>query len=240
MRMNVRGTFALVGEAALVVAVYAVYSVIRVIVRGTDVEAFQNGAGIVDIERRLGIFIEPQVQALVTSLPAGDELVRQVYLWGYLPFIIGAAVLLYARNRVLYLRYRNAFFVAMAMGLVLFALLPTAPPRMFPELGFADLVNGMPQERAWKNEYAAVPSFHCGFTLLAAVALAHLYGFKPWPSLAVAVVPALMVLATVATANHWLLDAFAGWGVVLTAWWIAVGRPAAAAALSPRPLPLSG
>lgn len=240
MRMNARSTFALAGEAVLVVAVYAVYSVVRVVVRGTDVEAFQNGAGIVDIERRLGIFIEPQVQSLVTSMPGGEELVRQVYLWGYLPFIIGAAVLLYARNRALYLRYRNAFFVAMAMGLVLFALLPTAPPRMFPELGFADLVNGMPQERAWKNEYAAVPSFHCGFTLLAAVGLAHLHGFRPWPGLVFGVVPALMVIATVATANHWLLDAVAGWAVVGTAWWITVGRPAGAAAPAPEPLALGG
>ena len=70
---------------------------------------------------------------------------------------------------------RNMFMVAMALALVGYVLYPTAPPRMLPELGFADSVSdftGVSSDasvNALFNPYAAVPSMHVGFALMLAV-----------------------------------------------------------------------
>src|SRR3990170_1329119 len=64
-----------------------------------------------------------------------------------------------------------------AIGLVMFATLPVAPPRMFPEFGFIDTVHvhsGLYrsiQQSDFVNEFAAVPSFHFGWILLVGMAV---------------------------------------------------------------------
>lgn len=223
-RLRGRWSVVLAAEALLVLAVYAAYSVMRVVVAGDDGQAFDNAVKVIELERRSGVFVEAELQAAITAMPGGAEAMRQVYLWGYYPFLIGTGVLLYVRNRMLYAQYRNAFFLAMGIGLVFFAVLPVAPPRMFPELGFADLLNEPEPAAGWKNEFAAVPSFHCGFTLLAGVALAHLSGWRMPHSIAACSVPAVMLLSVVATGNHYFIDALVGWAIVLTAWSLMVRR----------------
>ena len=67
------------------------------------------------------------------------------------------------------------FMVAMGLALVGYVVYPTAPPRMLPELGFADSVSdftGVSSDsnvNALFNPYAAVPSMHVGFALMLAV-----------------------------------------------------------------------
>ena len=66
--------------------------------------------------------------------------------------------------------------VAMGLALVGYVLLPTAPPRFFPELGFVDTIAYYVNVKhdsglvaLFFNPYAAVPSMHVAFALLISV-----------------------------------------------------------------------
>jgi hypothetical protein len=146
-----------------------------------------------------------------------------VYLWLYLPLIISSAAILYVRDRELYRCYRNTFFAAAAAGLVFFTVLPVAPPRMLPELGFIAPLHAPMATSGAKNDFAAVPSFHFGFTMLAAMAIAHTFQWRSWITAGLALLPAVMLLAIVSTANHFFLDAAISAVVVGAAWMVCVG-----------------
>jgi hypothetical protein len=209
-------------EALTVVAAYLVYSTIRVFVEGTEARAVDHAIQIVSIEKTLGLFHEESVQRFVESQPWLAGTMKGIYLWAYLPLIITAAVIIYARDRDMYRCYRNTFFASAAIGLIFFAVVPVAPPRMLPELGFIDPIHASMTTSGAKNEFAAVPSFHFGFTMLAAMGVAHCFAWRRPLTIALAFLPAIMLLAIVSTANHFFLDAAIGALVVMAAWMICV------------------
>ncbi len=209
-------------EAGIMVAAYVAYQAVRVLVSSDPGEAFGNGFGVIETEQRLGIFVEPRLQSLVVEHGWLVALLNWTYVWGYLPVISAAAMYLYLRDHAAYTRYRNAFLVSGAAGLIVFALMPVAPPRMFPEFGFVDTVHANSvvyrqfQGSGMVNEYAAVPSFHFGWTLLIGIALVQTSQHALTRALAVTL-PAAMLAAIVFTANHYFIDALAGGIVVLGA-----------------------
>lgn len=212
-------------EALTVVAAYAAYSTIRVLVEGSEARAVDHAFTLVSMEQALGLFHEASIQQAVQSQPWLAAAMKGVYLWVYMPFLILAAAVLYARDREMYRCYRNTFFASAALGLVFFAIVPMAPPRMLPELGFIDPIHATMTTTGAKNEFAAMPSFHFGFTMLAAMGIAHSFGWHRLLTPALALVPSVMLLSIVSTANHFFLDAAVGAAVVLAMWTICVGMP---------------
>lgn len=214
-----------VAEAVLVITVYMAYSGVRVLVEGNEAAAVERAFQIIAIEQDLGLFHEATIQQAVYGQPWLASAMRWVYLWAYMPGIAMSAAIIYARERSLYRCYRNTFFVSLAIGLLCFTLLPTAPPRMLPEYGFVDTVHEHIRSTSGaKNDFAAIPSFHFGFTFLSAIAVSHAFRFRPWVVILAALFPAVMLLSIVATANHFFLDAAAGAAVIGVAWWLCVGR----------------
>ena len=211
-------------EALTVVAAYLTYSAIRVFVEGTEARAVDHAFQLVSIEKALGLFHEESVQRFVESMPWLAAAMKGVYLWAYLPVLVIAAAIIYVRDRELYRCYRNTFFVAACAGLIFFALVPVAPPRMLPELGFIDPIHPPMMTSGAKNEFAAVPSFHFGFTMLAAMGVAHTFGWRRWLTAGLALLPAIMLLAIVSTANHFFTDAAIGALVVMAAWMFCVSN----------------
>ena len=209
-------------EVVILIAAYFAYEVVRRLVAPNSDEAFHHAGSIIELEQRLGIFYEPQLQALVIDHHWLVTLFNWVYVWGYLPVICAAALFLYVRHHEAYTRYRNAFLLSGAVGLVIFATLPVAPPRMFPEFGFVDTVRESSVVYAHLdnsdvlNEFAAVPSFHFGWILLVALAV-----YQTSRSVAARVacwsLPVMMLLAIVFTANHYVIDAIIGGTLVLVA-----------------------
>jgi hypothetical protein len=102
---------------------------------------------------------------------------------------------------------------------------------MLPEYGFVDIVHNvnLSQSDSGRNNFAAVPSFHFGFPLLMTIGFCQAYRLKPWQCALAAVVPAVMLLAIVSTANHFFLDAVIGACVVLASAWWCVWRSAGSA-----------
>jgi len=217
------GAFGL--EALTVVAAYAAYSTIRVLVEGSEARAVDHAFTLVSMEQALGLFHEASIQQAVQSQPWLAAAMKGVYLWVYMPFLILSAAVLYVRDREMYRCYRNTFFASAGLGLVFFALVPMAPPRMLPELGFIDPIHATMTTTGAKNEFAAMPSFHFGFTMLAAIGIAHAFAWHRLLTPALALVPAVMLLSIVSTANHFFLDAAVGAAVVMLMWTICVGVP---------------
>jgi membrane-associated phospholipid phosphatase len=107
-----------------------------------------------------------------------------------------------------------------AIGLVIYYAYPVAPPRLVPGTDFIDTVLQEYHVRRvlmppfLTNEYAAVPSLHFGWNLVMGVAIWHAFPnlLARWFSV---VMPSLMLIAIVVTANHFILDAAAGVIVVI-------------------------
>ena len=209
-------------EASLIITAYLAYEVVRRIVVRSPVQAIDRAMSLIRIEQRLGIFYEPNLQRFVIHHQWLVTMFNWIYIWGYLPVIGIAALYLYTRHHEFYTRYRNAFLLSGAIGLIIFATLPVAPPRMFPEFGFIDTVRGgspvygSVEGRHLVNEFAAVPSFHFGWILLVSLAL-----FQSSKVLMMRVgatlLPVMMLLTILFTANHYLIDALAGGTIVLLA-----------------------
>ena len=100
--------------------------------------AFTNARRVADVEQRLGSMWELSFQGIVDSSSLLIRLTSWTY-WLSQFAVLGLALLwTYLRRNERFLRFRNTILVANLIGLAGYALMPTAPPRMFPELGFVD------------------------------------------------------------------------------------------------------
>jgi hypothetical protein len=193
-----------------------VYEVTRALVEGSRATALAHAHSLVDVERALGIFHERAIQRHAQSAPGVVMDVAKVtyqncqrlFTWTFVLFV-------YLRRHAAYPALRNTIIALDVLGLVGYATYPTAPPRLTPGYGFVDTLDPAQANLhsslfgGLTNLYAAVPSLHTAYALLIG-----LVGFRVSRSLAGRVAaclyPVLVVWATVATANHWLLDAVAG------------------------------
>jgi hypothetical protein len=137
-----------------------------------------------------------------------------------MPMIAVLAVWMYLAHRPTYLVMRNAFLISGGIGLVLFYLFPTAPPRLVPDSMLVDTVfNRYGVERVlwpdfFMNQYAAMPSLHFGWNLLVSVGLWQAVKNRYVRAFAF-VQPIPMFLSIVVTGNHFILDGVAGIVVVV-------------------------
>ncbi len=150
-----------------------------------------------------------------------STLANWVYIWGHWPVIVATMIWLALRHRDSFLRLRDAMLISGAVGMAIFALYPVTPPRLL-DLGLSDTVAERShayrvlQPQAFTNQYAAMPSLHTGWDLLVGMAIVTAAG-SLWLRVVGFVLPTLMCLAVVVTANHYLLDVGAGVALVLVA-----------------------
>jgi membrane-associated phospholipid phosphatase len=214
-RLLPRGGVDLLRQIILFCGAYWLYRLVRGQVYDQSAAAFENARDIVDAERALGLFIEPAIQ----SWAIGTGWVEQVCAWMYINthFVVTTCALafIYLFRNAHFYWIRNMFMVAMALALVGYVAFPTAPPRLLPELGFADSVahftgvTSGESVNALFNPYAAVPSMHVAFALMLGIPLVRICR-RRWAKALWSVYPAVVTLSVVVTANHWVLDAVAG------------------------------
>ncbi len=206
-------------ETALVLAAFFVYHLVRGATEGDVASALRHARAIEDIERSLGLFVEPTFQAAVVGERWLVDLANWVYLWGHWPVIGLIAIWLYRSRPTSYRLLRNAFLFSGAIGLDIFIAFPTAPPRL-AGLGLVDTVvqhsnfYHLLQPPELTNQYAAFPSLHFGWNLLIGITLIVESPHK-LSRLAGAALPLAMLAAVVLTANHYVIDAVAGAVVAL-------------------------
>lgn len=206
-------------ELALIAGAGLAYSLVRGLTDDRVDEAFGNAEKVVDAERSAGVFVEPAVQDAALGSDMLTNLANAIYI-AYWPLIIVTLGWLLIWRPGEYQLYRNALVASGLFALALFAVFPLAPPRFVPHHGFADTIalhsDGYREfnASALVNEYAAMPSLHFGWVLLAAIAVVRLSERRAVRVIA-AGAPVAMLWAIVATGNHYLVDALAGGVVVL-------------------------
>lgn len=208
-----------VREALFIIVATQLYSRVRGIADNQIHVAYDNAERIIALERALNIFEERSVQRAVIGNEAIVHIANTIYIWGFAPLMVGTLAWLIIRQPAHYALFRNALLASGAVALVLFATFPLAPPRFMPHYGFVDTVelhaswyrtfNGS----AVVNEYAAMPSLHFGWVLLAAIAIGMLAKHRAVRIAAIAA-PLLMFAAIVVTANHYFVDGVVGAAVV--------------------------
>ncbi|MCH7718202.1 MAG: phosphatase PAP2 family protein [Chloroflexi bacterium] len=205
----------LAGEILIVVPAYFVYFLVRGLVETREAEAFQRSIRVIEFENAVNIFWEPGLQERLLRFDLLVDFMNWTYIWGHWPVIVLAAVWLFLLHRDSYPVYRNAFIISGAMGIIIFAFLPVAPPRFMDAWGFVDTVAERSQAYrvlqppAFINQYAAMPSLHFGWNLLVGIAIVR-HASGRLLKLVGLVMPVLTFSAIVLTGNHYIVDGVAG------------------------------
>lgn len=204
-------------EIALIYGIYLLYSRVRNAGGKNSDVAFDNGDLVMGIERTLHIDVEQSINRWVHANSPIADLSALHYHTLHWWMTIGVAVWLYWRRHDVYRRGSMVLVLITLMALAGFYLMPTAPPRMYP--GYVDIMaqtsswgwweaSGSPGPQTLTNEFAAMPSLHCGWAMWAGLMLA-MYARRTWVRVLGVIYPMTTVFVTVGTANHYWLDAVA-------------------------------
>ena len=223
------GTRTLALQVALVVGAALSYFAVRGLTRSDVAAAHDNARTLVRLERALRISWEERIQSVVVPREALVDLANWIYIYGHWPVIATTLVVLFVRAPDRFYLLRNALFISGAVGLLIFVLVPVAPPRF----GLLDVVDTVSERsssyRALQppgliNRYAALPSLHFGWNLLVGIVLWRTTRHPAVRTFAL-VTPPAMAFAVVATANHYVIDVVAGGAVALTGLALATALP---------------
>jgi membrane-associated phospholipid phosphatase len=230
-RVLPRGYADFARQLAIWFGFYVAYQVARGLADRDVPTAFENGRAVIDLERRAGALWELSLQSALHS----SDLLMRLSSWTYWLSqfaVLGIALLwVYLRRNEVFLRFRNTVLLANLIGLVGYVLMPTAPPRMYPDFGFVDtlasfssLNHGSAAIEFAANPYAAMPSLHAADALIVGFAMALIV--KRWPfKLLWLAWPAWVSFAVMATGNHFWLDIAAGALVAGVAAAVVLGSP---------------
>ena len=222
-----RGVIRHILEVVLLVGAYVVYELIgKYGVPNVEAVAFENATRVISWESSMGFFWEQQWQEwALQNFHAAIIFGNWMYTFGYWPVIFTIAIALYIKDRARYVYYRNIILVSFILALIVFSLLPTAPPRFLPpEFGFIDTIQiyGPSQYTArdsliYYNLFAAMPSLHIGWTLLIGVMFLRSKVFI-WIKAFGVMYPIITFIGIIITGNHYIIDAAGGLGVMLAAY----------------------
>jgi hypothetical protein len=218
-------------EAALLVLLYVAYSASRLFADDSFGPAAERARDLLGFERWLLL----DVEGVLNSWFAAQHAVGLVasYWYATLHYIVTAVVLvwLYRRGWHAYQPARQALAIATVLALVLYLLVPMAPPRLLPD--YIDVLQLHSAAGWWggdasaprglgglTNQLAAFPSLHAGWALWVALVVRRHVRNPAVRGLAWFYAAGTTVVI-VGTGNHWLLDAVVGWLVVLVGWEIA-------------------
>jgi hypothetical protein len=206
------------GDAARQLSLFVVaelcYEAVRGIADGQRMTAIANGQHVISFEKSIHAFFEPSVQATVLGHRWLIDFANFMYMNSHFVVTTSFLVWLYIfRNQHFYF-VRNMFMVAMGLAVIGYALLPTAPPRMFDE--FTDTITQYAQVnhdsglvKLFINPYAAIPSMHVAFATMIGVSGAlisrHAVTRVFWCAY-----PLLVFWVVVVTGNHFWVDAAFG------------------------------
>ena len=200
---------------------YVAYQVARGAADRGVAEAFWNGTLVIEAENKLRLLVEPGVQSFVERFDF--LIIATSYTYWLSQFaVVGLALLwIYFRHYERFADFRNWLIAANLVGLIGYVLMPTAPPRMFPEWGFSDTLaefgtvshdNGLIAFAS--NPYAAMPSLHAMDALIVGIVIATVC--RPLVARVLWLAwPAWVTFAVMGTGNHFWLDCAAGFVIAL-------------------------
>lgn len=203
-------------EVAIGLGVYAAYLLVRhgALRRDGRERAERNAQRIVELERRLGIHVEPALQRAV--LPRRRLIVALNLAYATLNVGLTVAWLmrLFRRRDPRFHRFRRAAVTAMLGAQPIFLFFPVAPPRKLghlvdtiAEVSGVDLDSGLVEKLY--HPLAAMPSIHVTIAVVTARGIAETSPSPLVRRLAPGY-PWLVAAVVFVTANHYVLDAVVG------------------------------
>jgi len=208
-------------EAAIGLGVYAVYLGVRALVLRRDgrARAARNARRLCALEERLGIDVEPRVQARLLRHPRLLAALNVSYVTANVALTVGWLAHLYRRRDPSFHRLRRAAALSLVGASPVFLLFPCDPPRTLDR--FVDTVSEVvdldsgPVVRLY-NPVAAMPSIHLAFAVVTGAGLVET-GRTPATRALGLLYPPAVFATVVATANHYVLDGIAGSCLALAA-----------------------
>ena len=210
-------------EVGIGLAFYGIYLLVRELALAGEgrARAERNAARVVELERRLGIHVEPRLQELVLPrrrLIAGLNLAYATLNVG---LTVGWLMRLFRRRHPDYHRFRQAVVFAALGAQPVFLLFPVSPPRKLEhltdtilEVSGVDLDSGL-IARLY-NPLAAMPSIHVTIAVVTAEGI-RATSERTWIRTLAPGYPGLVAAVVLLTANHYVVDAAAGWVLGRTA-----------------------
>jgi hypothetical protein len=233
-------------EVAILAVMFLAYKAVRLAVAGRVDAAFENARHVIDFERAVHLGVEQAVQRLVLHWEGLVVALNRYYVSMHFTTFVVFLVWIFFAHRDHYAHLRRLIVASTALALALHAVYPLAPPRMLP--GFIDTMARFgPNAYASAavasvaNQHAAMPSVHFMWALIVAYGVVRA-ARSPLRWVAIAH-PVLTLFAIVATANHFVLDAVIGGGlvVVVLTFDVAISQVFARQTMTaPAPAPASG
>ncbi len=203
------GLVTIAEETARVLVLYSLWQFSRAKAITKVAGAMENGRWLWRLEQSLHLPSELALQQAFFSHRLVMQFLNIYYATMHVPVMGGVLVWLFWRYRDRYVTVRNVLAMTIA-GCVTIQLIPLAPPRLLPDLGFVDAGLAYGQSvygtggSGISNQLAAMPSQHYAWSFLAAIAIIQISRSR-WRWLAL-LHPMLTALAVTVTANHWWLD----------------------------------
>jgi hypothetical protein len=210
-------------EVVIGVGVYVAYLTVRQLVVNEEGrrKAVRNAERIVALERRLGVHVEPRLQALLLPRRGVLAVLNIAYVTLNVGLTVGWLMRLYRGRHPDYHRLRRATALATLGAQPAFLFFPTSPPRSLEH--FVDTiadVSGLDLDRGLiarlYDPLAAMPSIHIAYAVVTAAGIAETSRSPLARALAPAY-PPTVAFVIFTTANHYVLDAVAGAALGLAA-----------------------
>jgi len=214
-----------IGTIYLILQAYSL--VRRSIWQRSSTVAFAHALQVIDFQRALWLPVERVELPLQRFALEHDWIIDffNAYYRNVKPAVFLAAGLSVIFAPAGFRRVRRLFLWATIVALPWFALYPLAPPRFMAPYGYEFIdtlavVGGTVSKSgglAGANQYAAMPSMHIGWSIVAAAWIAVAI---PWMRIGTVIGVThvmLMGLAVMATGNHFWLDIVGGLAVIAAA-----------------------
>ncbi|MFC6704385.1 phosphatase PAP2 family protein [Flexivirga alba] len=220
-------------EIVLIVVLDLVYEHLRDLVPLREHAAYDRGWDLFHFEQNIGFDVELTLNRFVMD----HHWIAQAANYSYAAFafpVIAVLVWMFIWHRRVYKTARSVLAFTTVLGLIGFWLFPTAPPRLLDGAGFVDTTVYFHTIGSWgsrsvsshSNLFAAMPSLHCGWALWVGLTLFFVARHPLLRAIGV-LYPIWTLFVVMATANHFIFDAFAGYfcvGVAVLAVWLLFGH----------------
>jgi hypothetical protein len=179
--------------------------------------ALAHGWGVLHLERSLGLDPELTLNRWLVGHHTLGLLLSDYYDNAHFIVTLGLLGWLWYRRADIYRPLRNTLVMINVIGLAVFWLYPTAPPRLLPGSGFDDVVASTHALGGWHtgplatvaNQFAALPSLHMAWAVWCSLVMWSM-SKQLWVRCLAILYPCITCLAVLATGNHYLFDVLAG------------------------------
>lgn len=209
-------------ELLLIASLYGLYTGVRGLKSDDLAKADGTARELLHLQNLWHLNPEHTLNNVLAQLPG--LAVPACYFYATLHYFLtpGVLIWMYRRNPEHYRVARSTILLATILGLVGFWLLPTTPPRLLSGAGFHDTMADVSGWGWWggdasaprgmgglTNQYAAMPSLHCGWALWCGYLLGR-FARHRWVRIVGASYPVMTTLVVMSTGNHYFLDAVGG------------------------------